>query len=386
MNHILVIILVAPFTLLWSELFVRVLLPQSLDSQMNIFASDPIVGFTHSPNGKAYEKGREYNALYEINSLGLRDREYSPKKENVFRVLLIGDSFSVSHGLPIEDSLSRQLERELQRVVVSDGIPITIEVINTAHGGYSSYNYWKAYLKWASVFKPDVVFIGLSPDDYDCSNEGSQFLIEDGMTLATYKDNQIPQKSGGNSIRKLRHWLSWNSEFYILMRNFLYYSDLGGRISLWMNAKGKEQNIQLKQFLVPQPKGMKEAWAKTFYYLKKLHEEATTDGVPMIVMPIPLKLEIDSEKLRQTLSSSDIAVNQIDVNQPLKEISAFCKANKIAVLDPRQALRERHAEEPCYFIYDGHWIGEGIRVAVASIVLQWRRLGLSPWGNDYSGQ
>ena len=353
---------------------------------MNIFKSDPVIGFTYKPNATTYKKGREYNALFQINSLGLRDREYGPKKDGIFRVLLVGDSFSVSHGLPIEDSLSRQLERALQEITDSERMLGKIEVINAAHGGYSPYNYWKAYRRWKSLFKPDVVIVGLSPDDYDCRNEDSQYLIENGATLAMFKKGQTPKKGGGNSIRKLkssirkmRKWLSWNSEFYILMRNYLYYNDLVGRISLWMSAKAEEQNSQLQQFEVPQPESMKMAWAKTFSYLQKLKKETAADGITLIVVPLPLKLEIDPEQYRKALTASGLTSQQIDIDQPLKDISAFCNAENISVFDLCPALRERHAEVPCYFVYDGHWIAEGIRVATASLVRQWRDLGLSPW-------
>ena len=112
--------IVAPFVLLWGEMFTRVLIPQNVDSRMDIFTSDPVIGFIYKPYAKTYEKGKEYNAPYRINSLGLRDREYAAKEKGTFRALLLGDSFSVSHGLPIENSLSRQIERALQEIADSD--------------------------------------------------------------------------------------------------------------------------------------------------------------------------------------------------------------------------------------------------------------------------
>jgi acetyltransferase AlgX (SGNH hydrolase-like protein) len=379
-------VVVAPFVLIWGEAFTRVLLPQNVDSQMNIFKADPVIGFTYKPNAKTYEKGREYNALYEINNLGLRDREYGVKKDGIIRVLLLGDSFSVSHGLPIEDSLSRQLERALQAIADSQGMPVKFQVVNAAIGGYSPYNYWKAYRRWASVFNPDVVLIGLSPDDYDCNNENARYQIEGGVTMAIIKERQHPATGGKNQIRKLRKWLSWNSEFYILMRNFLYYNDIVGHISLWMNANAEERDTQLQQYEVPQPESMKKAWAKTFSYLKKLSEETAADRVAMIVVSIPLKMEIDPKEFRQTLEASGLKSQQIDINQPLKEISAFCKAEKIPFLDPRPVLRQRHAEVPCYFMYDGHWIAEGIRAAVTYIARQWRDMRIPSWDKNFSNR
>jgi hypothetical protein len=375
--------MVVPFVLLWGEIFTRTLLPQNVDSKMNIFAPDPVIGFTYKPTAKTFEKGREYNALYQINSLGLRDREYGDKKEGIFRVLLLGDSFSVSHGLPIEESLSRQLERAIQEVVDLDGLNFKIEVINAATGGYSPYNYMKAYRRWSPLLKPDVVAVGLSPDDYDCSNAELKYLIEDGSTLVAFRDSQELKRGWGSHIRKLRKWLSWNSEIYVLIRNYFYYNDFVGRISMWVNARGEAHQNQLQQYIVPMPESMKKEWGKTFGYLQSLRNEAAQDGVELVAIPIPLKMEVDPEAYRKTLSGNGLSLLQVDKDQPLRMISTFCEKEQIPVLDPRQALKERHALVPCYFVYDGHWIGEGIRVATVSIARQWRDLGLPPWNRGY---
>lgn len=349
---------------------------------MNIFASDPVVGFTFKPGAETYEKGREYNALYQINSLGLRDREYGVKKDGIFRVLLLGDSFSVSHGLPIEDSLSRQMEKALQGVADLERRSVKFEVINTAAGGYSPYNYWKAYKRWAPVFKPDAVIVGLSPDDYECNNEDARYLIENGETLAVFKDGQEPKIGGRLSIKKVRKWLSWNSELYILMRNFFYYNDLVSRAAQWKNPGGVENDIQLQLYMVSQQENVNKAWSKSFSCLQSLKKETASDGVMMLLIPIPLKIEIDSKQYRQVLETKGLRNEQIDLDQQLRVISAFCNNENITVLDPRPAMRKRNAEVPTYFVLDGHWIAEGIRVATTSIASQWRDLDLPPWDKN----
>lgn len=380
-KRLFLIAAIFPLMLVWGEVFTRTLFPQSLDSRMNIFAPDPIVGFTFKPYGRTFEKGREYNALYQINSLGLRDREYGQKTPGTFRILLLGDSFSVSHGLPIEESLSRQLESALQSLADLDEINISIEVVNASAGGYSPYNYWKAYNRWAAILKPDVVVVGLSPDDYDLSNAGMNYLIEGGATMAMFRDGEAPRKDRNSLVRKTRKWLSWNSQFYVLLRNYLYYNKLVGHINLWLGAKGEAQMSQLKQFQVPQPQSMADAWGQSFSYLDRLHQETSAHRVPLILIPIPLKLEIIPEEYRRALSASGLAKGQVDINQPMDQVSGFSRHRGIPLLDPRSALKAGHGKAPCYFIYDGHWNADGVRVAADSLAQQWRKLRISPWRN-----
>jgi hypothetical protein len=383
LTNILIVGLAVPFALLWGELFTRVLLPQNVDSKMNIFASDPTVGFTFKPNARTYEKGKEYNALYEINSLGLRDREYGPKKEGIFRVLLLGDSFCVSHGLPIHDSLSRQMEKAMQDVADADGMRVKVEVINAAAGGYSPYNYWKAYQRWVPVFNPDAVIVGLSPDDYECdNNEDMQYLVENGEILGVFKNGLAPKAGRRLSIKKIRKWLSWNSEFYVLMRNYLYYSDVMAQVSLATRPGGIENDLQLRLYVVGQEEAVDKAWSNAFMCLERLRRKTMADGVALSVIPIPLKMEIDSAQYQRVIAMKGLKNGQIDLDQQLKRIAAFCAKTGIPILNPRQALRQHHLEVPCYFVLDGHWNAEGVRAAAISLAKQYRDVMSSPWTSE----
>ena len=291
----------------------------------------------------------------------------------------------MSHGMPIEDSLSRQLERSLQNIADQDGAAVKIEIINAARGGYSPYNYWKAYLRWKPILTPDIVIVVLSPDDYDSTNAYMHYVVENGDIVSMFKDGNKPMAVGMSFVKKLRKWLSWNSEFYILLRNFLYYNDFIGQVNLWITARGHEENNQLQQFMVPQPENITKAWAKSLNYIKKLKKETDKDRLHLIVIPMPLKLEVDHEQYRQILGANSLTERQFDINQPLRQITEFCRQENITLLDPRTAIRKRHAETACYFVYDGHLIAEGIRVVAGSVALQWRDLQLPPWNNTSYG-
>ena len=58
-------------------------------------------------------QGTYYGAPVSINSLGMRDREVAAKIPGEFRILVIGDSFPFGIGVPYEDSIPHQLEKQL---------------------------------------------------------------------------------------------------------------------------------------------------------------------------------------------------------------------------------------------------------------------------------
>jgi len=372
-------LLVLIIAVAWGEIFTRILLPQNVDAQMNIFETDELIGFIYKPHAMTYEKGREYNALYKINSIGLRDREYGHKKDGDFRILLLDDSFAVSHGIELEDSLSRQLEKAIQEIADKESISVRIQVINAACGGYSTFNYWKAYHRWAPLLNPDLVLVVFSPDDYDASNAYMKYVIVDGMTLDAFAPGQKHSSHNVSRIKKLRKWLSWNSEFYILLRNYLYYNDFAGNLMIWLDSRGKIQNSQLEPFIFPESIGIINAWRESFTYLQYLDNDIRQDGLELIIMTVPLKLEIDDKYRKQILASNKIPDSQFDVERPLNQIKKFCEMNAISLLDPRDELQKKHKEKPCYFIYDGHWVTEGIRTASESAARQLSQLQILPF-------
>ena len=82
--------------------------PFSLEKNM-YFENDPYTGFRSRPLGRGYyPNGVPANA----NSRGQRDDEVEiPKPEGVFRIMLIGDSFTVGANIEQADVYGQGLER-----------------------------------------------------------------------------------------------------------------------------------------------------------------------------------------------------------------------------------------------------------------------------------
>lgn len=371
-----------PITLLVVELQTRMLTPQELDSQLDIFAPDTVIGFTFLPNAQGLEVGREYRAAYNINSDGLHDREYGEKRANDFRVLLLGDSFSVSHGLAIEDSLSRQLETSMNELMADQDT--NVQVINAAVGGYSPYNYWRAFEKWNDVYDPDAVVVGLAPDDYDTSNERAVYDIRNGEILAMNREgtsNQQTQRAGFSDAyrgitHRIRKLLSRSSHTYVLLRNFLYYNPFMDSLKVLLRGGPESVTGQTVQYV---PELSTDLWDSTMAYIERLHEAASREGIPLLIIRIPLKAEVDADELARTISQQPGIEDKLDMDLPRRTLLSFAQEEGIPFLDPRPALLSAHNRRRAYFVHDGHWNERGVRAAARSLAEQWQAQGVPPW-------
>jgi hypothetical protein len=112
-----------------------------------------------------YELRPDLRTRYELtefdtNSRGLRDAEYSlHKPAGTLRVAVVGDSFTMAAGVPIEDAYHSVLERRLNEA--SNGL--RYEFINFAVGGYYLTQYL-ATIRWKVLeYEPDVILLGFYP-------------------------------------------------------------------------------------------------------------------------------------------------------------------------------------------------------------------------------
>lgn len=153
----MIILLTILICLVSLEIFLRIF-RSNLPLTPGTYVSHPTRRYILRPNFL----GKTYNCPYKINSLGLRDYEYSVfKDKGTFRILCVGDSFTFGIGLELPDTYPKQLEKLLQARYPDK----KIEVINC---GVPSYNtiYEYLFLKEGGLkYNPDLVIIGYAFND-----------------------------------------------------------------------------------------------------------------------------------------------------------------------------------------------------------------------------
>ena len=99
-------------------------------------------------------------ASVKTNTNGLRDKAYPfSKPDSVFRVAVLGDSFTMPAGVEIEEAYHSLLEERLTR----EQRELTYEFINFGVGGYNLRQYLGLMKFRIQSYDPDLILIGFCP-------------------------------------------------------------------------------------------------------------------------------------------------------------------------------------------------------------------------------
>lgn len=94
-----------------------------------------------------------------VSSQGIREREISEKTTNELRIVVVGDSYTMGHGLRPEETYARKLEDLLNQ----QHLPFRVTVVNCGIGGYAPWQERIFLAKYGFDFQPDIVLLQLFP-------------------------------------------------------------------------------------------------------------------------------------------------------------------------------------------------------------------------------
>lgn len=118
-------------------------------------SNDSEIIYELKPNINTYFKLKQYTT----NFYGLRDKEYTIEKpENIFRVAVIGDSYTQGSGVSINNTYHSILEGWYN----NEQNDLTYQFINFGVGGYSLRQYLRVVTLKANHFNPDLIILGFT--------------------------------------------------------------------------------------------------------------------------------------------------------------------------------------------------------------------------------
>ena len=117
----------------------------------------PEVGYAGRPNVAGVQSNEGVSRL-KLNAQGFHDTDHSPvKKDDVFRVMVVGNSYSMAVQVDREDGYVARLGDELRACPALAGREV--ETINLGVDGYTIHQQFLTYRDYGLKLKPDFVLL-----------------------------------------------------------------------------------------------------------------------------------------------------------------------------------------------------------------------------------
>lgn len=362
--RLLLLISALTFSLLLIEFAIRVFNIYEFPAN-DFFEPHPELGWSHIPNQEGYYEVDGKRVHIRINSKGLRDREYSYEKgHGLFRILVLGDSFTEAMQVPLEDSFPKVLESQFNRHQK------TFEVINAGLSGVGT-DYQLLFLKREGYkYKPDLIILAFCPNDaYD--NYRSKNILNDGIRQIEYEKKGL--------VVSIRRFLADNSGAYnyfglLLPKYFPFIAKILMNVGLMASqpvddVKGVDQ-LHRAVFALNYSAEWEEAWHVTRHLISRLKDEVQNYGSKLAIVSIPLREQVYENVWKTTFSKPGMASLEWDSDKPDRMLVGFLTEDEIPFLPLLPLFREEARESQLYYSRDGHWNIRGHHFA-AKVILAW---------------
>ena len=228
------------------------------------FRLDSDLIYSLKPNAHSYWETDEFIESVSINSIGLRNQEID--QNDKFNVLVLGDSFTFGHGVSLEASYPKRLEK-----LIKDAGLKNVQVINAGIKGYNLEQEYRFFTERLSSIKPKLLIITLGRGDYDWSD----------YPLYAVKNNQLEK------LKATRTWLYIQAYLYNIAPDWLRKSFLFRYFLISLAGKNYYNLNPFSTDKITTPKSNDEFISMSLLLLNNLKEKCEENGCHILVVIAP---------------------------------------------------------------------------------------------------
>jgi hypothetical protein len=389
------------------EIFVRVSGKTPPSGEPAFFwQDDERFGWFHTPGaeGNYFNPPGEYDAYAKVNSAGFIDREYTLEKpEGVYRILVVGDSFTEGLRVPMDAAFHSILEENL------NAAGKRVEVINAGGAGWGTDQELLFYQEIGRKYEPDMVLLAFFPGNdimnntitLEAENFGGvkkpYFLLEDGQLvlhnqpvgseteLAGVSDQteSSPQLIPDHPPLAFLQPILNHSAFYryFVPRLRVISPAFALKLAQWgliepesetrIAARGPDYiPVAYGVFKTPLDPAWQEGWRVTEALLAQFKADVEADGAEFRVVVIPDQKQVEPAVWQHMFQIYPAMQNyEWDLDQPNRELAEILDAQQTPYLDLLPVFRAWDGPT-LFFPIDGHWNERGHKLA-GDALTQW---------------
>lgn len=306
------------------------------------------------PSSYSEFQQRDFSYVQRVNALGLRGREIATQKApGTFRIVMLGDSFTMGKGVEDNQTFSVVLEQLINKDRAACGTPI--EIVNGGVDSYAPVIEFIQLKKDLAPLKPDMVILNLDVSDLtqEAAYRAQAERGPGGDIVA------VPQYGDpDNLMAKVR---IWTERHLFFTRAALYYAirSLGYRELTVRDVVNRADAETAAHTLVGDVDRAQE-WRDIFESLTNIKEYCQQRGIEFLLTVYPWAHQISPTEWTPGRYAF-MARDAVPSDTSLQTIHSLSRANGIKLLDLFPAFRASLGSDPLYFAHDMHWTPAGHR-------------------------
>jgi hypothetical protein len=352
-------------SLLALELVVRFIEPREVLREF-FETSDPILHHRLIPGARARQKTTEFDAAYEINSLGLRGPEISRvKPAGTKRLLILGDSFTEGVGVNGNETYASRL----QVLLDESRLPSRWQVINAGVASYSPLLEY-VYLKHSGLaLQPDLVMLALDLSDV-FDDVQYERLAEIDATMAPIAVRADPERGRASwpveRLLDLKDLVKTHTRTYNFVRR-----QIAGNIEAGRNRADTSGDVRFDKYaMLREDRGpaSDREWTRTYEHVLRIRDTLKARGIDFWISVYPYGLQVSPREWASGRQFWGFKEGVVLSTRPQQLVAAFGRTHRVPVVDMSDDFRKASETVfPLYYDGDGHWRAAGHRVAAAAL-------------------
>lgn len=354
-KNLLFLFVVCLVLLILLEIGVRLFVPDSKRK----YQFDETLGAVGIPNIEFKTTTKEFGLVtHHTNSLGFVDSEHETDKgEHVYRILVLGDSWTAALQVPREDTFCKLLEKKLDEHYSEK----EFETMNFGLDGIATGKEYLFLKELGLGYNPDLVVLVFNPGNdvfYNASWLSSDptepyFNMEDGVLKQVTQPEPFIHNEFVSLVNK-----------QLRFPRFLYGKIrlLKGKIeSLKNQIKEKEAdfpgvfNVYKREYSL----GWKYAWEVTKALIKETKNESQEIGADFLLVSLPRRFGVNPELWDDVLEDYPSMKNKgWDLGKPGAILEKFSQEEDINYLNLLLLFRD-HVAETGEELYEDHFNSKG---------------------------
>lgn len=380
MARVLVVLVGLLLPLLLLEVALRLfgpILPGNYDTG-HYLERHPIFGHFNVRNFNGWIKTSEFTTQVQISPLGLRDpRVGYARPPNVYRILVVGDSFVEGVQVNAADTVSARLETSLQG---TDGK--RVEALNLGVAGYGTGQEMLLFEQEGLKYDPQllvlVVFLGNDIGDNAYRPDSRRETPTPRPSFELSGDNGVRVVAGTmpERPRDLRQSLRECCLLYNVFETGVLLKLADGPVRDQPETEADARYLVRDLYQLEPDSETLRGWRVTERVLGRLRDHSGAAHVRFVIVGVPDALALSGVAWEERMGGSRASSGRFAPDAPNRRLGEIAARLGVPYVDLFPVFSREIQHQALYFPIDSHWTPAGHALAARAIEQKLLELGL----------